>query len=85
MYLPTRTEPVKVMRSQSWSAIIASPRLRGLPVTTESISGGSPGLVEHVGERERGERGQLGRLQHHAVVGGDGGGQLVAHHVERDD
>ena len=41
------------------------------------------GLVEHVGERQRGQRRQLGRLQHHAVVGGDRGRDLVRHHVER--
>ncbi len=42
MYLPTFTEPVNVIRSQSGSVIMASPIVDGLPVTTESISGGSP-------------------------------------------
>src|ERR687897_549130 len=42
MCLPTRTEPVKVTRSASGSVIIASPIVKGLPVTTDSISGGSP-------------------------------------------
>ena len=34
MYLPTFTEPVKVIRSQSGSVIMASPIVAGLPVTT---------------------------------------------------
>ncbi len=42
MYLPTRTEPVNVTRSASGSVIIASPMVAGLPVTTDSISAGSP-------------------------------------------
>ena len=42
MYLPTFTEPVNVIRSQSGSVIMASPIVPGLPVTTESISGGRP-------------------------------------------
>src|SRR5437868_7087192 len=42
MYLPTLTEPVKVIRSQSGSVIMASPMVDGLPVTTDSISGGRP-------------------------------------------
>src|ERR1700754_299645 len=42
MYLPTFTDPVKVIRSQSGSVIMASPMVDGLPVTTDSISGGRP-------------------------------------------
>ena len=42
-------------------------------------------LVEDVGQQQRGERRQLGRLGHHPVVGGDRRRDLVADHVERDD
>jgi hypothetical protein len=55
--------------------------LRGLPVTIDSISGGSR-LVEDVGQQQRGQRRQLGRLRHHAIVGCDRRRDLVADHVE---
>ena len=42
-----------------------------------------PRLVEDVGQQQRGQRRQLGRLGHHAVVGGDRRRDLVADHVER--
>jgi hypothetical protein len=42
MCLPTRTEPVKVTRSACGSVIMASPMSDGLPVMTDSISGGRP-------------------------------------------
>ena len=41
-----------------------------------------PCLVEDVGQQQRGERRQLRGLGHHAVVGGDRRGDLVADHVE---
>ena len=40
-------------------------------------------FIEHVGERQCGQRRQLGRLEHDAVVGRDRRRELVAHHVER--
>ena len=40
-------------------------------------------LVERVGQEQRGQRRELGRLQHDAVVGGEGRCKLVRHHVER--
>src|ERR1700730_4062925 len=42
MYLPTLTLPVKVTMSALGSVIIASPIVRGLPVTIDSICGGRP-------------------------------------------
>ena len=45
--------------------------------------GRQAGLVQNVGQRDRGQRRQFGRLADHAVVGGDGRGDLVRHHVQR--
>ena len=42
-----------------------------------------PGLIENVGKGDRGKRCQLGRLAHHAVIGGDRRRDLVRHHVQR--
>jgi hypothetical protein len=39
---PALADPVNVTRSMFGSLIIASPIERGSPVTTDSISGGSP-------------------------------------------
>ena len=71
------------MRSASGSVIMASPIVDGIAGHDRQHLRRQAGLVEHVGERERGQRRQLGRLQHHAVVGGDRRRELVAHHVER--
>ena len=52
-------------------------------MTTESISGGRPASYSTSASAQRGQRRQLGRLEHDAVVGGDRRRQLVRHHVER--
>ncbi len=56
---------------------------RGVAGDHREHLGRQPGLVEHVGQRQRGQRRQFGRLEDEAVIGGDRRGQLVADHVER--
>ena len=83
MILPTLTPPVKVMTSiccvrHHFIADVLGPAGHHL-----EHFGRQSRLVEDVGKRKRGERRQLGRLAHHAIVGGDGRRHLVRHHVER--
>ena len=40
-------------------------------------------LIEDICQRDGGKRRQFGRLAYDAIIGGNGGGQLVRHHIER--
>ena len=83
MYLPTRTEPVKVIEVGVRVGDHGVADVGRIAGDDRQHLGRQARLVERVGEEQRGERRQLGRLQHHAVVGGEGRRQLVRHHVER--
>ena len=41
------------------------------------------GFIQDIGQRKAGQGRQLGRLAHHAIVGGDGRRNFVADHVQR--
>ena len=74
MCLPTRTEPVKVTRSVDHGVA----DVRRIAGDDRQHLRRQARLVERVGQEQRGERRQLGRLQHHAVVGGEGRRQPCA-------
>jgi hypothetical protein len=81
---PTGTEPVKdTTAGTSW----LDQRFTGFgpPVGHHRDPvGGQTGLDEEVDERQGSERGLGGGLEHDRTAGGDGGGQLVGHQVERE-
>ena len=70
--------------TSGWSTR-ALPTVPPPPVTTCSWSAGQAALVDQqLGQRDRGERGLAGRLEHDRAAGGDGRRHLVGHQVERE-
>ncbi len=66
-FLPVSVEPVNMMKStSSISAAPVSPR----PVATWKTSSGSPHSSQHLLHQQRGQRGDLGGLEHGGVAGG---------------
>ena len=67
--LPTSVEPVKqTLRTSGW-VTNRSPTTEPLPGMHGEHVLGQPGLERQLAEPDRGERGQLGRLEHHGVAG----------------
>src|SRR5699024_12397844 len=58
----------------------------GLPRTGKDVdhAGGQVRLLTDLGENQRGERRGLGRLEHHGVSGGQGGGALPREPEQRE-
>ena len=81
---PTSVEPVNERtltsgwRPSAWPAV--SPR----PGTTLKTPSGMPGLRGQLGEAERAERSELGRLDDQAVAGGERRGRLPGRHHDRE-
>ena len=67
--LPTSVEPVKqTLRTAGW-VTNRCPTTRPLPGSTVNTSSRQPGLQGQLAQPDRGQRGQLGRLEHHRVAG----------------
>src|SRR5216117_2631750 len=81
--LPTSVEPVKLILSTPGCLTIASPTMAPLPGNTFSTPG-KPGLERQLADADRGERGDLRRLQDHTVPGRERRGRLPAHHDHRE-
>ena len=80
---PTGVEPVNdTMRTPGWASS-ASPATRPAPVSTLTTPSGMPGARAVLGEHERGERRELGGLEHDGVAGGDGREDLPDRHLQR--
>ena len=75
-------EPVKETIETSGWPTRCCPATAPVPVTTLTTPGGA-GLGERLGEEERGERGDLGRLEDDRVAGGDGRQDLPRGHLQR--
>ena len=54
-----------------------------VPVTTLTTPSGMPGVGAGLGEHQRGQRGELGRLEHDRVAGRDRREDLPAGHLQR--
>ena len=80
---PARVEPVNDTMSTSGCAASASPTTGPSPVTRLNTPGGKPSVVDDLGEDERVDRRDLGRLQHDGAAGGQRVGDLGADLVER--
>ncbi len=70
---PTSVEPVKTILATSGESTNRCPTTLPLPGSTWKTSGGHAGLERELGEPDRGQRGQLGRLEHDGVAGGERG------------
>ena len=79
-FLPVATEPVNITKStSSTSAAPVSPR----PVATWKTPSGRPALGEHLGHQQRGQRGDLGRLEDDRVAGRERRDAVAERVVER--
>ena len=68
--LPTSVEPVKqTLRTSGW-VTNRSPTTEPLPGMTVKHALGQPGLERQLADPDRGQRGELGRLEHDGVAGG---------------
>ena len=63
--------------------ISASPATGPEPVSTLTTPSGMPGVRAGLGEHQRGQRGELARLEHDRVAGGDGRQDLPGRHLQR--
>jgi hypothetical protein len=77
------TPPVKVTRSTARVGQHLVGDLLRVAGDHAQHLGRQAGFVQHVGQRQRRQRHLLGRLEHHAVVGGHRRRHLVRHLVER--
>ena len=80
---PISVEPVNPsLRTAGFE--VSSPPMTGAssaaPVTIDRTPGGKPASSREGCDRERGERGLLGGLQHHRAAGREGGRGLAGHH-----
>jgi len=66
--LPTSVEPVKATLSTSGWAASAAPAVSPKPVTAFTTPFRHAGLGDEAGQAQRGQRGLLGRLEHHGVA-----------------
>ena len=80
---PTSVEPVKAILATPGCSTSRRPTTRPGPASTLTTPGGMPASVAR-SEGERGQRGQLGRLEHDGVAGGQGRGQLPGGDGERE-
>ena len=80
---PTSVEPVKATLSMSGCETSARP-VSPAPVTMLTTPGRQVGLLADLREQQRGERGGLGRLEHHGVAAGQGRGDLPGQHQQRE-
>ena len=80
---PTSVEPVKATLSTSSCETIACP-VAPAPVRMLTTPGRQVGLLADLGEQQRRQRRGLGRLEHHGVAAGQGGGDLPGQHQERE-
>ena len=79
---PTSVEPVKAILSTPGCSTSAAP-VAPSPVTTLSTPGGRPASCSEFGEQQRGERGELGGLQHHRVAERERRRDLPGQHQQR--
>ena len=69
--LPTSVEPVKHdLARPPGGSTNRSPTTEPLPGSTVNTPSGQAGLQRQLAQPQRGQRGQLGRLEHHGVAGG---------------
>ena len=80
IFLPVSTEPVKATQATRSSATIAAPTSPA-PATRLTTPAGK--WSKHGGERERGERGDLGRLADGRVAGRERRGELPGQQQQR--
>ena len=81
---PIGVEPVKAtLRTSGWRTS-ASPATLPLPGQDVEDAGGQAGLVEDLGEAQRGQRRRVGGLGHDRVAGQEGGAELVAQQRRRE-
>ena len=82
---PTSVEPVNESLRTRESFSIASTAGPGLDVvTTLTTPSGTPASLQQRGQRERGQRGVLGRLEHHRAPGRQGRADLAGGHRGRE-
>ena len=76
--LPTSVDPVKqTLRTSGW-VTNRSPTTDPLPGITVKHALGQAGLEGQLAEPDRGQRGELGRLEHDGVAGGERRGEAPA-------
>ena len=87
--MPARVEPVNDTMSTSGCAASGAPTLTPSPLTRLNTPGGHAGRVHDLGEEDRVQRRDLGRLEHHRAAGRDRrrdlAGDLVQRPVPRRD
>ena len=80
---PVAVDPVNATLSTPWCPASAAPSSRLEPATTLNTPSGKPGLVQHLGERERRRGGVLRRLDDERAAGRQPGGELEGHQQQR--
>ena len=82
---PTSGEPVKVIIAMSgWSTMALPTDAPAAGHHVDPARRQAALLHEQLDQRDRRERRLAGRLLHDRAAGGDGGGQLVGHQVQRE-
>ncbi len=81
---PTSVEPVKPIFATSGCSIRRWPTTEPLPTSDVEDALGDPRLERELGEQQRRQRRQLGRLQHDGVAAGESGSELPGGDVERE-
>ena len=82
--LPTSVEPVNATLSTSGCAASAAPAVSPKPGDHVDHAVGHAGLGDQLGQPQRGQRGLLGRLEHHGVAGGQRRAELPRGHQQRE-
>ena len=82
--LPTSVDPVNATLSTSLCAASAAPAVSPKPGTTFTTPSGTPGLGDQLAQPHRGQRGLLGRLEHHAVPRRQRRAELPGRHQQRE-
>ena len=81
---PTSVEPVNAILATSGCSTSRAPQTEPGPTTTLTTPSGSPASTRELGEAQRGQRRQLGRLEHDRVAGRQRRSQLPGGDRQRE-